>query len=615
MTNFREALAQIKTTVDIADYIVRSGVKLDPSGPSKFKGLCPFHGERTPSFYVDTQFQNYKCFGCGVTGDVLSYVQYTENLDFSDVVRKLAEENNIEIKLSDQEQSIDYKSLRECIKEAAIFFAKNFKKLEESHPAKQQVLERGLSLDSMTYGYALEARRSLYSHLKEKGYSDEIIAGTGVCRAFESDPKKLFDFWNGRLMFVITDATGKPVGFSGRKLFKDDKRGKYVNSVDGPLFDKSSVLFHHSKAKKLANEQGVIFVAEGQFDVAAIATAGYENVVASSGTAFTKKQALMCSRMVGENGKVVFCFDGDVAGQKAALKVFSTAPEIQPQAYVVPVPEGLDPCDYRQTNGNESLRNLLDSKITLIDFVLSVTAKKYDTNDETQIARYITEASSILKTISNKTLLSLYSKKVAIESGLSMDEVASEVEAARRLDSEQLDSLDENTDNSSLSASQQLQERLDVSDSEEILIEKVEASNLYDLYARILMLAFYDRRFFKALSNSDTLPKEFRKIAEQGASIPPESRLIPELFEEPVFIAYLMEKNYFPYMDLMDNKEIKELFLTLREEIIIQVEDLTQRKYAKRIIMTFEDDRGNDIEVLQAAIKREPKASKKEGNV
>ena len=172
--NLREIIGEIKSSQDIVDYIQSAAVSLKPSSAGKFKGLCPFHGEKSPSFTVDSNFQNYKCFGCSASGDIVSFVQEYENLSFIEAIRKLCELANIEFEMEESGERFDYKSIKDCAKTAASFFVKNFKKLEDDHRAKREVRDRGLPLDGMIYGYAPEGRQNLYKFLSGKGFSDEI---------------------------------------------------------------------------------------------------------------------------------------------------------------------------------------------------------------------------------------------------------------------------------------------------------------------------------------------------------------------------------------------------------------------------------------------------------
>lgn len=427
MSDLKNAIAQVKLAYDIADYISSSGVTLRPAGVNKQKGLCCFHNERTPSFTVDTHFQNYRCFGCGANGDIIKFVQAYEHLEFFDALKKLAEDKGIDLNLDGEKSSIDYTSLRKAMRSVANFFYAEFKKLDDDHPAKQEVANRGLDSRKFLYGYAPNGRQTLYRHLKSEGFSDEVILQTGACSQYTKDDGSktpISDFWRGRLMFYITDVTGKPIGWSGRKLYEDDQRGKYVNSRDGILFDKSASLFNIDKAKEKAVADKTVYVNEGQFDVAAMSAAGLTNAVASSGTAFTEKQGLMLRRLVGEDGRLIFCFDGDSAGRAAAQKVFETVPIIHGQAYVVSLPDGYDPCDYRLENGDEALVQYInDNTVPLVEFILDQVAAGYDLHSEIEKSQYVSAAARVLATLSSNVLKEAYSRHVSLISFTSLDVV------------------------------------------------------------------------------------------------------------------------------------------------------------------------------------------------
>jgi DNA primase catalytic core len=587
--DFKSIIAQVKLAYNLADYIQQSGIQLKSSGVDKWKGLCPFHNEKTPSFVVNDQFQNYRCFGCGAHGDLLSFVENYEHLDFIDALKKLAEDKNIEITIDSSEQKFDYKSLRAVLKDSANFFYREFRKLPEDHAAKKQILSRGLSLDGMRYGYAPEGRKTLYKFLSSRGYSDEVIQQAGVCIKFEGQ-NGLFDFWHGRLMFFITDITGKPVGFSGRKLFESDKRGKYVNSPDGPLFDKSSVLFHLSDGKKKASEENTIYVAEGQFDVASLVEAGLENSVASSGTAFTDKQAMICRRLVSDSGKIVFCFDGDSAGQSAARKVFSHVPIIHSQAYVVSFPDNEDPCDFRLKNGNEALRKYVsEKKVPIVEFVLKYVASKYDLSSEVEKSHYIDEAASVLKTVSSDSLREAYIKTVALEAFISTSAVKKAVIAA-----------------SSLSTFVEKEPAEKVSEDEQISDD--ETTEAFILSSRLLALTFDDKRFMVPLAKMKKyLPKSIVSIAREFSSMN-SPVVIPENFENSDLSRRILESQELVRIKQMTEDEKKEYFVYLKKRL----ENLSKNKkrdfVQTRIFKILESSPNLTTKDLKKALEKEEEA-------
>jgi len=599
--NLKEVVAEIKATVDIVDYIQGSAVSLKPSSAGKFKGLCPFHGERTPSFSVDSNFQNYRCFGCGAGGDLISFVSNYENLSFMEALRKLAEEAGIEMELESSEERFNYAAIRDCAKATANFFVRNFRKLPEDHRAKREITERGLSLDGMIYGYAPEGRRTLYDYLKGKGFSDEVILQTGVCSQFEGKNNKPFfsDFWHGRLMFIITDPTGKPVGFSGRKLFEEDKRGKYVNSPEGPIFDKSSVLFHHSEAKVPAKETGELYVAEGQFDVAAIAESELPNVVASSGTAFTRKQLLICSRLVGETGKVIFAFDGDEAGRKAAYKIFSLAGDLQSQCYVATLPDGKDPCDYRLEHGAKKLKKRLQEKsVPLVEFVLAVIADRYDLEDPSQSSRYLEDAAIVLKTVASPSLRSSYMRRVALKAVVSLSTVEDAVKAAKSSDELPRGRRSSEADGGQGDSGDDRRELLGFSQKEEAFLQKLEKDELTGLAARLLRLGFESRELLPRIANIEAVPRPLKALASEVDKLNGKP-LIPESLRLPLIAASLVEADYFPYINAMGEDDRSDLFDHIAQQLKDISEGQDRRKRIQRVMDTLGDS--SDLELLKMA--------------
>lgn len=595
--NFREILAEIKAAQNIVDYIQGSAVALKPSSAGKFKGLCPFHGEKSPSFYVDENFQNYKCFGCGVSGDIIKFVQEYENLSFIESVKKLAELSGIEYETDDSEPGFDYRAIRNCVAATHKFFTGHFNRLPDDHKAKREVLEgRKLPLDSMEYGYAPEGRDNLYKYLKGKGFSNEVMLQAGVVSEWK-DSGKISDFWHGRLMFTITDPTGKPVGFSGRKLNEEDKRGKYVNSSDGPIFDKGALLFNQSEAKQEAKRAATIYVAEGQFDVAAISASGLPNVVASSGTAFTRKQVLMCSRMVGDAGKIVFCFDPDEAGKKAAYKIFSIAEDLQGQCYVVSLPDGEDPCDFRKDHGADALKEALEtSAVSIVDFVLDVIAERYDLKDPAQASRYLEEAAIVLKSVSSPSLRSTYAKRVALSSLMSISTVEEAIDraksskelpqrAVRRSEEEEEDGQDERSD------------FLTHSQKEEKFLEDLATSRSKDACARLLQLALQERSLIPDLLKIADYPRPFAAIAREVAKLPEGSPIIPERSKVPLILETVIAQDYFPYLKLMDEQDIRELFDSIVAEVDAMRELSALKQNSRRIMEVLRDS--SDPELLR----------------
>lgn len=621
--DFKAVVSEVKLAYDIVDYVQQAGISLKQRGAT-YLGLCPFHNERTPSFNVNSNFQNYRCFGCGANGDLISFVENYERLDFMEAVRKLAEEKNIEIEVTN-EDSIDYKSLRACLKTSANFYVKEFRKLEDDHPAKKEITkdDRGLSLRGYIYGYAPEGRNTLFNYLKQQGFKEDTILLSGVCKKSEQTGI-VRDFWQGRLMFVITDISGRPIGFSGRKLYETDKMGKYVNSSDGPLFDKSNALFNIQKAKKKASDDGIIYVSEGQFDTIAMIESGIDNVVASSGTAFTNNQALMCRRLVSESGKIVFCFDGDEAGKKAALKVFKNSPIIHSQSYVVAFPEGMDPCDYRVKNGSDALKEYVETtEIPLVEFVMNTIAEKYNFSSALDRNNYVTEVSKILATIAHVPLRESYVRRVALNATTPVDSVRNIVAGVKTQESyDEPVIIEDDDEESSDSSSLRNYDAVDANQEDDYVsyddfVSLIENDMTYSAAARLCNIVFSDPRFLPAfLAKSKDMPVGFESIVMNMQDYKEDADkvvFIPELFDRSDVVRYIMDSNLFPLSHLMDLQSLKKHFVYLQNYVRKAAErensDFVKSNIAKILDQT--DNVDKPVDLLRKALAKEEALLKK----
>lgn len=590
--DLKSAIAQVKAAYIISDYIRQSGVKLTGSG-GKWKGLCPFHSETNPSFTVSDNFQNYRCFSCGANGDLIGFLKDSQHIEFMEALKQLAEDKGIELNLEKNDDGVDYRTLRECLRETANFFAQNYHKLPADHRARLQVTDRGLSEKKMLYGYAPEKRTALYDHLKSKGFSEDAMLQAGVVSKWE-ESGKFSDFWSGRLMFFITDITGKPIGFSGRKLFDEDKRGKFVNSQAGPLFDKSSALFNIQNAKNTATTAGEIFVAEGQFDVAAFIEAGAPQVVAASGTAFTQQQGGILQRLVGENGRVVFAFDGDAAGISAAMKIFKNVPGIHSSSWVVSFPEGLDPCDYRLREGNEKFLEHISKQIPLVEFVLETTKGNYDMKGALGRASYLEQAARILKTIASNTVREEYIRKVALDTFTEVSVVKEQVASAQPVELSAME-------NAPLQPSESpalIEDSVDV-------MEKIKTDEAYALAARFLALAVRDSELIQYLpKNKGRLPREFATTVEELVAHELGSPIIPEAFTESQLMSYLSSSRLFTLAHLGGfnaHEQFEYIFKRYMEVVKNRHDDDI---YGRMHSILAESD-GGQIELLEKAIEAE----------
>lgn len=422
---FKNIIQQVKNEYNIVDYIRASGVDLESSGNGQWKGLCPFHNERTASFVVSEDFQSYKCFGCLVQGDILSYAEHTHTVSFFEALKMLAEEKDIKISESiSKEASHNITEIRNIVADARDFFRKNYDKLDGTHPAKKEVIKRGLNPSNELFGFSLEAPNELYKHLKNKGYSDENIKDSNLVIFFK-DNRPPWDFFHGRLMITLSDYLGRPISFTSRKIYEDDKMaGKYVNGKESPVFHKKSNLFGADIAKAQARKSKEIYVVEGQFDQISMVENGIENVVATSGTAFTNEHANLLLRMVGNTGKVIFIMDGDSAGIEAAIKVFMTSRELHSNAHAVLLEEGKDPCDYIEAGGIEAIRQAISEAVPLHDFVIdSVINQLGGSINVNNRHKFVSEVTKYAKNTEENFIIDSMLNKASIISAISINNV------------------------------------------------------------------------------------------------------------------------------------------------------------------------------------------------
>lgn len=620
--NLKEAIAEVKEAYDIADYIENAGISLKQTG-HRFKGLCPFHSESTPSFTVDGGgggFQSYHCFGCGAHGDVLTFAQEHENLSFWEALTSLAEQRGIDLSGLDKggdadEPREDIASLREVIKETANYFWLLYKKLPEEHPAKVEISKRKLSTNNTFnyYGYAPEGKNKLYGHLKSKGFSDDVIEKTGVCRKGDYG---FFDFWQGRLMFIISDITGRPIGFSGRKLYETDKLGKYVNSIDSPVFNKSVALFNVNNAKKPARERGEIYVGEGQFDVSAVNESGNTNVVASSGTAFTERQSAQLRRLVGEGGKIIFVFDGDSAGREAARKVFDTDPLIHNRAYVVSFEEGYDPDEYAQENGLEALGKYIASdeqRIPITEFVLRHERDKSVISTPEGRSQYLEKAAQILARVSSTPLRREYAKLVSLDAGGVPLEVVEKAIDVASSDPKKNRSSNSDEEKEKSDSDEERSRLLGVNEGEhtlEDLVSIISESSYHQMFSRLLWIAMArrDLALRQVVAIKKTLaPRMFHRFIDELSQYPENTPIIAERFSDQGLVDHVI-RNYKPsaYFVPSDDNMVKDLIgIIIRQIASIRVKNQVQEKRAQLVPLL--NDRDSSAEVFKRVVEEQRK--------
>lgn len=418
----------IQTLTDRADIteVVSKYVKLKKSGNSYF-GLCPFHGEKTPSFSVAPDKQIFHCFGCGEGGGVIGFIMKMENLNFAEAVKFLADLYNMDVPEdgADREMKQRRERMLALNKDAARYFHGVL--LEDvGKEALQYLLNRGLSAKTITnfgLGFAPPGWDGLTTAMTKLGYSKSELLELGLVS--KNNSGGVYDRFRNRVMFPIIDVRGAVIAFGGRVM--DDSLPKYINSSDTPIYNKSRNLFAANIAKKTKRKNFIL--AEGYMDVIALHQAGFDNAVASLGTAFTPDQAKLILRYTEE---VVICYDGDEAGQKATARAMEILNKNAIAVRVLKLPGAKDPDEYLKKNGPENLEQLLERPQMGNEYSLSVLRGKYNLVMDDEKIAYMKEAVAFIAKISSEVEREIYARNVATELGVSHTAVLAESEKIRK---------------------------------------------------------------------------------------------------------------------------------------------------------------------------------------
>jgi len=378
-------IARVRELSPIAD-VVGEHVTLKSAGGGSLKGLCPFHDERSPSFNVTPARGFWHCFGCGEGGDVISFVQRIDQLSFTEAVERLASRANYELHYEQggsapKAQQGQRARLVEAHKLAAQFFAEHLAGAE-AVIGRRFLDERGFDAASASHfgvGYAPNGWEHLVKHLRAKGFSDDELATGGLASRGQ---RGVIDRFRGRLVWPIRDVTGDIVGFGARKLRDDDDGPKYLNTPETPLYKKSQVLYGIDLAKRDIAKARQAVVVEGYTDVMACHLAGVTTAVATCGTAFGDDHVRMLRRLLLDTaeyaGEVVFTFDGDAAGQKAALRAFESDQKFVTHTFVAISPDNMDPCELRIAKGDAAVRDLVARRQPLFEFAIRSVLAGFD---------------------------------------------------------------------------------------------------------------------------------------------------------------------------------------------------------------------------------------------
>lgn len=427
---------EVKARTNIAD-IVGERVALKSAGVGSMKGLCPFHDERSPSFHVRPQVGYYHCFGCGESGDVYSFLRAMDHLTFTEAVERLAARIGYTLHYEDggaAPETSGRTRLYQANTAAAEWFRTQLAS-PEADAGRRFLGERGFDAGAAAHfgvGYAPKGWNGARDALKSQGFTDEELLAAGI---LSQGQRGVYDRFRGRVVWPIRDVTGQTIGFGARRLYEDDQGPKYLNTPETPIYKKAQVLYGLDLAKKNISRSHRVVVVEGYTDVMACHLAGVTTAIASCGTAFGSEHITVLRRVMGDDsasGEVVFTFDPDAAGQKAALRAFGDEKRFAAQTYVAVAPDGLDPCDLRLNRGDAAVRALMDAKAPMFEFVMDQRLAAFDLASVEGRVGALRAAAPIVADIRDPALRPGYTRVLARKLGLDLGEVRSAVERAAR---------------------------------------------------------------------------------------------------------------------------------------------------------------------------------------
>lgn len=425
---------EVKARTNIAD-IVGEHVALKSAGVGSMKGLCPFHDERSPSFHVRPQVGFYHCFGCGESGDVYTFLQRMDHVSFTEAVERLAGRIGYELHYEDGGPAADHGNRARLLaanQAAAEFFVERLTS-PEAEVGRRFLGERGFDAEAATHfgvGFAPKSWDALTDHLKARGFTTEELAASGLV---SQGDRGVYDRFRGRLIWPIRDVTGQTVGFGARKLLDDDPGPKYLNTPETAVYHKAQVLYGLDLAKRDIARSHRVVVVEGYTDVMACHLAGVTTAIATCGTSFGVDHIKVLRRVLGDDsgvGEVVFTFDGDAAGQKAAMRAFAEEKRFAAQTFVAVAPDGLDPCDLRLARGDGAVRSLVESKTPMFEFVIRHTLARFDLETVEGRVAALRAAAPIVADLRDPALRPGYTRELARMLGMELSEVTRAVRSA-----------------------------------------------------------------------------------------------------------------------------------------------------------------------------------------
>ena len=420
------------------DDVISAYVTLRSAGGGNLKGLCPFHDEKSPSFNVTPSRGVYHCFGCGAGGDAIKFIMEMDGTSFTETVERLADKFGVQLQYEEgggprETRGPARARLLEAHRLAGEFYVEKLTS-PEATPARQFLTERGFDRETAELfgvGFSPRGGEDLLRHLRALKFTDAELVASGLV----GEGRGLYDRFRGRLMWPIRDTSGDTIGFGARRIFDDDRiEAKYLNTPETSLYKKSHVLYGLDLARREMARSSQAVIVEGYTDVMACHVAGVKTAVATCGTAFGDDHARIIRRLLQDHdefrGEVIFTFDGDAAGQKAAMRAFEGDQIFAGQTYVAVEPHGMDPCDLRLAEGDAAVRELVARRVPLYRFVLANVVKRYDLDRADGRIDAVREGAKLVRSIRDKSKVDAFARELAGMVGVDPDEVRRELRRA-----------------------------------------------------------------------------------------------------------------------------------------------------------------------------------------
>ena len=440
------SIAAVREAADI-EAVISPYVTLKRAGSGSMKGLCPFHDEKSGSFNVSTTRNVWHCFGCQEGGDAIGFIQQIEGIGFIEAVERLAETFRIDLTYEDngthtrpdvaaaaRRAAQEHKTRMLAANAAAADWYAARLASPQGHIAQTFLAERHFNADHATQfnlGYAPEGWDNLIRHLVGQGFTAKELIASGLASQGKKGP---IDRFRNRLIFPIRDLSGEIIGFGARKLADDDNGPKYLNTPETPLYKKSKVLFGLDKARKAIALNSRVVIVEGYTDVMACHLEGETTAVASCGTALGEDHLRILARLLGTDqhkGEIVYAFDGDAAGQKAALRAFALDPHLQTRTMVAIDPEKRDPCEIRIEAGRSGIETLFANRSPLAGFVITSTLAKHNLDTVEGRSNAVREVAPILAGMTHREVREDYIRLISRRTGTSPDDILTVVADAQ----------------------------------------------------------------------------------------------------------------------------------------------------------------------------------------